>query len=172
MKTLFLVIKKNQWGFQNFLGEILKPPIVIISSTDSKEEQINELLELKAYILSHRFFGASQTIPKSLEYRLNLLSLPSSEFRQAFRMNKDTFLFILNHPVFSNNSFNKQQPVWVQLLVVLERFGFDGNASSIGKVARSLGLGNGTVVLYTSRVIQAILSIHNQFIKWVVYRSR
>ncbi len=150
--------------------------LLIVYDSDENQEQINELLELKAHNLSHRFFSASQAIPKSLEYRLNLLSLPSTEFRQAFRMNKDTFLFILNHiqshPVFSNNSFNKQQPVWVQLLVVLERFGFDGNASSIGKVARSLGLGNGTVVLYTSRVIQAILSIHNQFIKWVVYRSR
>ena len=43
-------------------------------------------------------------------------------------MNKDTFMYILttiqSHHVFLNNSFNKQQPVWIQLLVGLERLGF------------------------------------------------
>lgn len=127
-------------------------------------------MELKAHILSYRFFEACGSIPKSLQHRTTLLMLPSNEFRQAFRMNKDTFLFILNtiqnHQVFQNNSYNKQQPVWIQLLVALERFGFDGNSCSVGKVARSLGIGNGTVVLYTTRVIEAILSIHDEMIKW------
>lgn len=99
-----------------------------------------------------------------------LLTLPHNNFRQAFRMNKDTFNFILNkienHHIFHNNSLHKQQPVWLQLLVSLERFGFDGNASSIGKIARSMGISNGTVVLYSNRVIEALLSLRESFIKW------
>lgn len=47
----------------------------------------------------------------------------------------------------------------------MERFGFDGNACSVGKVARNMGISNGTVVLYTSRVIVAILSLGSAFIK-------
>ncbi len=150
--------------------------LLIIYDAEENKEQIDDLLELKAHILSCRYFGTSQSIPKSLEYRTTLLTLPNYQFRQAFRMNKDTFLFILNnvqnHPVFQNNSFNKQQPVWVQLLVALERFGFDGNSCSVGQVARSLGIGNGTVVLYTSRVIEAILSIRDKFIKWPNRREK
>ena len=123
---------------------------MIISDYEENEEQIQELVELKAHILSYRYFSESARIPKSLHHRTTLLTLPNNKFRQAFRMNKDTFMYILttiqNHQVFQNSSFNKQQPVWVQLLVALERLGFDRNASSIGKVARSLGLGNGTVV--------------------------
>ena len=144
--------------------------LLILFDSEENEEQIQELMELKAHILSFRFFEPYQSIPKSLQHRTTLLTLPTSEFRQAFRMNKDTFLFILNriqnHQVFQNNSYNKQQPVWIQLLVALERFGFDGNSCSVGKVARSLGIGNGTVVLYTTRVIEAILSIHDEMIKW------
>ena len=136
--------------------------LLIISDYEENEEQIQELMELKAHILSYRFFNSSERIPKSIQHRTNLLTLQNNEFRQAFRMNKDTFMYILtaiqSHQVFLNNSFNKHQPVWIQLLVGLERLGFDGNASSIGKVARGLGLGNGTVILYTNRVIEAILS--------------
>ena len=49
-------------------------------------------------------------------------------------------------------------------LAALERFGFDGNTCSVGQVARSLGLGSRTVVFYTSRVIEAILSNRDKFI--------
>ena len=124
--------------------------LLIISNYEENEEQIQELLELKAHILSFRFFTSTERIPKSIQHRTNLLTLPNNEFRQAFRMNKDTFMYILttiqNHSVFLNNSFNKQQPVWIQLLVGLERLGFDGNSSSIGKVARGLGLGNRSLI--------------------------
>jgi hypothetical protein len=85
-------------------------------------------------------------------------------------MNKETFLFILNriqyHQIFKNNSRHRQQLVWLQLLVALERFGFDGTSSSVGKISRNLGISKGTDILYTSRVIKAILSICDEFIKW------
>ena len=105
-----------------------------------------------------------------------LLTLPSEEFREAFRMNKETFLFILNkiqsHQIFKNNSKHQQQPIWLQLLVALERFGFDGTSSSGGKISRNLGISKGTVILYTTRVIEAILSIHFELIKWPDRRRR
>ena len=87
---------------------------------DTDDEQrnikdIEELLDLKAHILSFRYFSSSNSIPKSLEHRSMLLNLPGEEFREAFRMNKDTFLFVLNkiqnHQIFQNNSKKQQQPV-------------------------------------------------------------
>ena len=144
--------------------------LLIIDDNPRNQHEIDELLELKAHILSFRYFSSSNSIPKSLEHRTMLLILPGDEFREAFRMNKDTFIFILNkiqnHQVFKNNSRHQQQPVWLQLLVALERFGFDGTSSSVGKISRNLGISRGTVILYTARIIEAILSIHDEFIKW------
>ena len=144
--------------------------LIIFNDSNENDGEIEELMELKAHILSFRYFSSSERIPKSLEHRTTLLILPNNEFRQAFRMNKDTFSFVLSriqdHRVFKNNSFINQQPVWVQLLVALERLGFDGNSCSVGKVARSLGIGNGTVILYTSRVIEALMSLHDEYISW------
>ena len=105
--------------------------LLIIDDDPRNQPEIDELLDLKAHILSFRYFSSSTLIPKSLHHRTMLLTLPSEEFRQAFRMNKDTFLFVLNniqnHEVFKNNCNRKQQPIWVQLLVALERFGSVNN---------------------------------------------
>ena len=71
------------------------------------------------------------------------------------RVNRDTFQFIVskiaNNPVFVNNSRNPQRDCWIQALVALEKLGSDGNGASVGKIARSAGVGNGTVTLYTKR---------------------
>ena len=150
--------------------------LLIIDDDHRNQQEIDELLELKAHILSFRYFYSSTVISISMEHRIMLLTLPSEEFREAFRMNKETFLFILNriqmHQIFKNNSRHQQQPVWLQLLVALERLGFDGTSSSVGKISRNLGISKGTVILYTTRVIEAILSIQNEFIKWPDRRRR
>jgi len=51
-------------------------------------------------------------------------------------------------------------------MITLERFGCEGNGVSVGRTARSFGVGNGTVVLYTNRVIKAILSLRKDMIQW------
>ena len=86
--------------------------LLFVFDYEGNEEEIQELLELKAHILSYRYFSGSEKITKSLEHRTNLLTLPNNEFRQAFRMNKDTYMYnlttIQNHEVFSNQSYNNQ----------------------------------------------------------------
>lgn len=51
-------------------------------------------------------------------------------------------------------------------MVALERFGCDGNGAAVGRLANICGIGAGTVVLYTKRVISAIESLETQFIRW------
>jgi hypothetical protein len=85
-------------------------------------------------------------------------------------MNKATFVrlvsLIADHEVFQNNSRNPQKPVWIQLMVVLQRLGCNGNGSSIGSNARYAGIGNGTVCKFTDRVFYALISKKDDIIKW------
>jgi hypothetical protein len=59
--------------------------------------------------------------------------------------------------VFFNNSNQPQLPVEIQLAILLYRFGHDGNAASLQSVANWAGVGKGTVMLCTRRVMMAIL---------------
>jgi hypothetical protein len=78
-------------------------------------------------------------------------------------MNFPTFLCIValiqNRPVFRTDaaSYQKQRKVWQQALVCFERLGCNGNGASVGRFAREFGIGMGTVVLYTERVVTALL---------------
>jgi hypothetical protein len=91
-------------------------------------------------------------------------------------MGRNAFLFLIheiqNHAVFQNNSLNPQRAVWIQTIVALERFGCVGNGASVGKIARNMGFGYGTVDLYTRRVIEALLSLDTKYIKWPSQRRR
>lgn len=60
--------------------------------------------------------------------------------------------------VFNNNSSNPQMSVDRQLAIALYRFGHHGNAASTWKVALQFGVGFGTAILVTSRVMKACCS--------------
>ena len=65
---------------------------------------------------------------------------------------------ICDDEVFHNNSNNSQMPVDEQLAIALYRFGHYGNAASTMKVALWAGVGFGTVLLVTKRVVKALCS--------------
>jgi len=73
--------------------------------------------------------------------------------------NKLTTL-IASSSIFANQSSNHEEQISVacQLLITLYRFGSFGNSASIRQVVFWAGIGEGTVVLYTKRVLYAILS--------------
>jgi hypothetical protein len=83
-------------------------------------------------------------------------------FRQHRRINPTTFDRLVttleHHPVLTNNSPNAQLSAEHQLAIALYRFGHNGNASSLQKVATWAGVGKGTVLKCTRRVITAILA--------------
>ncbi|KAL6301143.1 hypothetical protein BKA93DRAFT_739202 [Sparassis latifolia] len=82
-------------------------------------------------------------------------------FREELRVSPATFDRIVTEieqdPVFYNNSQNPQMPVDEQLAILLWRFGHDGNAAGLQQVANWAGVGKGTVLLVTRRVMTAIL---------------
>lgn len=72
---------------------------------------------------------------------------------------------IEHHPVFQNNSNNPQAPVREQLAVCLYRMGRYGNGASLGDIARMAGISEGSVVNYSNHCIEAIMSLHEIFVR-------
>jgi hypothetical protein len=68
----------------------------------------------------------------------------------------DLVTVIQDDPVFHNNSNHAQMPVTEQLAIALYRFGHYRNASSTLKVALWAGVGFGTVLLVTNRILAAL----------------
>src|SRR5205807_2412864 len=73
---------------------------------------------------------------------------------------------IEDHPVFHNHSNNKQFPVRYQLCVFLYRLGGAEGGGSHSRTGILLGLGEGTVSLFSNRVLQAILNLREEYIQW------
>ncbi|OQR83407.1 hypothetical protein ACHHYP_20742 [Achlya hypogyna] len=96
--------------------------------------------------------------------------LPANEFLQELRGTKSTFVHILrlikDHAVFTNAAYTSQGPVWVQLACALHRLGHNGTGASAGSVARSKGVGYGTVLDYTKRVITALVDMAPDVVQW------
>ncbi|KAF5346002.1 hypothetical protein D9758_013848 [Tetrapyrgos nigripes] len=83
------------------------------------------------------------------------------DFRQCLRVSPYTFDRLVeriqNDTIFTNHSSNGQMPVADQLAIALYRFGHYGNAAGLDAVRRWAGVGKGTVVLVTKRVLAALL---------------
>ncbi|KAI0737005.1 hypothetical protein BC629DRAFT_1301211 [Irpex lacteus] len=100
--------------------------------------------------------------PATLGHVLSVLKHERpDEFRKHLRVTPLTFDWlvaaIIDDSIFCNNSQNAQLPVKHQLAVALYRFGHFGNGSSVGQVATWAGIGAGTVLLCTQRVMTAVL---------------
>jgi hypothetical protein len=91
-------------------------------------------------------------------YKLKRLDIFRSYLRIDPGCFDDLVTVIQDDPVFHNNSNHAQMPVTEQLAIALYRFGHYGNASSTLKVALWAGVGFGTVLLVTNRILVALCS--------------
>lgn len=134
--------------------------IPITTSMGWVREEITQMYE-------HRYEAPRDPIPRMSQSFLHhtLMTLKNGRadmFRQELRVSPYTFdqlvAAIENDPVFQNNSETAHQaPVEEQLAVVLYRFGHDGNGASLQGVANWAGIGKGTVLIYTKRILTALL---------------
>lgn len=72
---------------------------------------------------------------------------------------------IQDNPVFCNESNVPQSPVEKQLAVTLYRLGCFGNGASVMDIARTAGIAEGPVELFTARCFEAIEALHNVFVR-------
>lgn len=82
------------------------------------------------------------------------------------RVSREAFQEIKDHQVFSTKqSGNEQFLVQDQLAIALYRFRRYDNAASVGNVSRHFGLAEGTIVLFTERVMQAVHSLRYRYLR-------
>ncbi|KIL54794.1 hypothetical protein M378DRAFT_56947, partial [Amanita muscaria Koide BX008] len=90
-----------------------------------------------------------------------LKSARPEQFREELRITPRTFDALVtklqSDAIFGNNSHCPQMPVEEQVAIMLFRFGHNSNAASLQGVANWAGVGKGTVLLVTRRVLTALL---------------
>ena len=118
------------------------------------------LMIIILYCLSNKFYKQ----PKSNHwYEMILFNYDDTRFRKTLRMKQSTFWIIVNK-IRDHESFQKQQiPIEKQLAVVLYRL---GEKSTIWDICSKFGIAEGTVLLFTSRIISAIKSLKSQVVIW------
>lgn len=132
------------------------------------EETPEQLLE---FVYATRYLEPRVSVPKSRDWSMNILpQYDEMRFRQTLRVSRDAFDFVLqsvkSHPAFHSNALNKQLPVELQLQIALFRFGRFGNAASLKDIERTFGVSEGTIVNATRRVMDAILSLEDKYLRW------
>ena len=149
---------------------------VRIELWDSNDE-IDFLMDKYMAVKSQRYLQPRSRVaraPSCLQWLLE--TVDDRRFKQEARMSREKFKRLVNmiqgHHVFQNNSIMPQHPVEVQLLVALRSFGAYGNGASIGHIARYFRVSEGTVVNFTNRCIDAILSLKSDYLQWPTAEQR
>ncbi|CAG8458605.1 15209_t:CDS:2 [Cetraspora pellucida] len=120
-------------GWYGFIGDISTHK----NSIDILKKEINELLELLQTIELDWYLTLHEKTIKSYDFsQVLLFNYNDFNFKQITRVNKETFWhienLIHNNSVFLNQFKCLQKPVWLQLVVTLERLGCNGNGASVG----------------------------------------
>ncbi len=134
--------------------------------TSSDEENNNILQAVLIKWLNTRYLKPRlYHVAKSRHWWQNILPFYDSvRFKKILRMFPHHFQQLANliqsHPVFSLQGNKPQACVELQLTVF---FFWLGSTGSLFEVCSRFGLGEGIVILYTKRVIQAIMAKKKMF---------
>ncbi|EFP79524.2 uncharacterized protein PGTG_05845 [Puccinia graminis f. sp. tritici CRL 75-36-700-3] len=132
------------------------------------ESMVSDLLQV---VLSSRYLHTRLPPRMRDEFDLaQLFDMRDEDFKQAVRTTKAGFTWLLSqvnlNPIFHSNSFRPQLPIPHQLAPTLKRLGSNGNGASVGQFSRNLGVGRGTVVKASRRVIRAINNLSEKYLTW------
>src|ERR1043165_6248243 len=125
----------------------------------------NNLISLSLLELSEQRYLNFRVynIPKSSHWFNKILPFYNDKhFKKILRMTLESFTklvkLISSYDIFKSNSKRKQAPVELQLAIFLHRI---GSRSDIFNICSKFGIGEGTVILYTKRIIKAIIAQKN-----------
>lgn len=158
-------------------GELSLDSLVDMDEELWNETEMESLAEVLMLVEANRYLSPRQLYDKSRDFvTKHFANLPDDSFRQLSRMSKASFQFVLSeiegHPVFRNNSPHSQADVTLQLAVALDRLGNYGNGVSLGRTLKLWGIGKGTCVLYTERVLEALNDLASKYVVWPNKRKR
>ena len=140
------------------------------SEGSSTEDDEMFLLTARCCVMEKRYLTLRKNLPKTAELADVIFRADDKVFKKNARMTRQAFFgvveMIKDHPVFHNKSKMQQADPADQLMIALGRLGFHGNGASLWAVGSRFGVGDGTVELYTSRVIRALLSLESDVVSW------
>lgn len=91
-------------------------------------------------------------------------------FSQTVRMTRENFDSLVrelkDHPVYKSKGLRPQSDFKVQIVLVLDRIGSRGIGNSVGRLARTYCVSEGSVVKFTKRFFEAVLSLQNRYLSW------
>ncbi|KAI7816639.1 hypothetical protein BC939DRAFT_468513 [Gamsiella multidivaricata] len=88
---------------------------------------------------------------------LAFMRMKSSSFLKLLRL-------VFNHNIFKSGGYKEQEEVAVQLAIVLDRLGHNGNGMAATRLAETWHKSEGSCTNYTNRVLIAILSLQERFL--------
>ncbi|CAD6927717.1 unnamed protein product [Tilletia laevis] len=99
------------------------------------------------------------------------LAANEDDFRRGFRVSHAQFSFIVEQiepdELFHQGNMGRPMfPVRHQVLLVLWRLGHSGTGATLFQIGQRFGVGEGTVVLWTDRVLSALMSLERRFMWW------
>jgi hypothetical protein len=126
------------------------------------------------YFLPRTFWILNMENDETLEQLLTCLAgdkdwLNDTEFRAKYRMSKNDFTSITEMmeatPIFANAT-ERMQPVSIQFGVFLFYVGNTGKGGNNPQAQNIFAIGRGTIELYKTRCLKAILYLGSQFLQW------
>jgi hypothetical protein len=162
---------QNLLLLQTFLEEEFEEE----EGTSSEEEESIVLKTILIQRLNTRYLKPRiHRVAKSKHWWQNVLPFYDPiRFKKILRMFPHHFQqladLIRDHPVFLPQGNKPQACVEFQLAIFLCRLGSSG---SLFEHCSRFGIGEGTVILYTKRVIQAIMAQKKFFVKWPILEER
>jgi hypothetical protein len=140
-----------------------------------EEEELEEQENVEATLLG--FLALSEqrylvprvyNVAKSFEWREKILPAYDEErFKKLFRMSRHSFSLladrIRNDGAFISRGNKEQAPVELQLAVFLRRL---GTMEDIFSICSHFGIAEGTVILYSKRVMKALRHLQSELVKW------
>ena len=139
---------------------------------EENTKDFEEILEISIALNLSRFLYLRQPRLKNRSMRKMLWRWDEEGFRQEVRMTKTSFVRLVSKlevdEIFRNNSRNPQTACWIQSMIALSILGCEGNGSSVGRIARHFGAGDGSITTFTRRFITAVikLNVAEGIIKW------
>ena len=146
---------------------------------DAKDEaDMDEFMELDVYIRQYRYLqprvhrndgDLAKCAARSMLEWLSTTGCDAMLY-PFIKMRRSTFEFILSRiasmSMFRNRSKCPQTAVRFQLFVTLARLTSNGTAGSLDRESFHWGCGDGSVVLWTDRVLDALCRLEADYVQW------
>lgn len=97
-------------------------------------------------------------------------------FSQTVRMTRENFDSLVteleDHAVYQSKGLRPQSNFKVQIVLVLDRIGSRGIGNSVGRLAKTYGVSEGSVVKFTKRFFEAVSSLQTTYLSWPIEREK